>query len=80
MSKFQGSFRYISESLGQVIKTTNRHTDMLKTLDYKSIDQEARSGKNNLIISGLEEKPRKNCDNFIRDFIKNQMDLDADIN
>ena len=44
MSKIQDSFRCSSdESLGHVIKATNRHTDMRKTLAYKSIDQEARS-------------------------------------
>ena len=78
--KFQDSFRCISESLGHVIKTANRHTDMLKTLAYKSIYQEARSGRNILIIWGLPENPCENCDDFIRDFIKNQMDLDADNN
>ena len=71
MLKFQDSFRCISESLGHVIKTTNRHTDMLKTLAYKSIDQEARSRRNNLIFWGLAENPRENCYEIIRDFIKN---------
>ena len=78
MLKFQDSFRCISESLDHVIKTTNRHTDMLKTLAYKSIDQEARSRRNNLIFWGLAENPRENCYDIIRDFIKNQMDLDAE--
>ena len=78
MSKIQDSFRCSSdESLGHVIKATNRHTDMRKTLAYKSIDQEARSRreKKNLFSGGLAESPRENCYDIIRDFIKNQMDL-----
>ena len=31
----------INEKVNDVIKTTNRNTDMLKILAYKSIDQES---------------------------------------
>ena len=51
---------------------------MLKTLAYKSIDLEARSRRNNLIFWGLAENVRENCFAVIRDFIKNELDLDAD--
>ena len=50
MLAFQNSFRYMSESINQVIQATNKNTDLLKTLAYKSIDQEARSRRNNLIF------------------------------
>ena len=51
---------------------------MLKTLAYKSIDLEARSRRNNLILWGLAENVNENCFVVIRDFIKNELDLNAD--
>ena len=78
MSNFQNSFRCMGESLNCVIQSTNKNTDMLKTLAYKSIDLEARSRRNNLIFWGLAENVRENCFAVIRDFIKNELDLDAD--
>ena len=69
MSNFQNSFRCMGESLNCVIQSTNKNTDMLKTLAYKSIDLEARSRRNNLIFWGLAENVRENCFAVIRDFI-----------
>ena len=60
MSNFQNSFRCMGENLNCVIQTTNRNTDMLKTLAYKSIDLEARSRRNNLIFWGLAENVNEN--------------------
>ena len=78
MLSFQNSFMNIGEKITQVIQTTNRNTDMLKTLAYKSIDIEARSRRNNLIFWGLVENRNENCFALIRQFIKNELDLDAD--
>lgn len=78
MLSFQNSFRTMGEGLTQVIHATNKHTDMLKTLAYKSIDLEARSRRNNLIFWGLCENYQENCFALIREFIKNQFDLDSD--
>lgn len=78
MLSFQNSFHTMGEGLTQVIHATNKHTDMLKTLAYKSIDLEARSRRNNLIFWGLCENYHENCFALIRDFIKNQFDLDSD--
>lgn len=78
MSTFQNSFRLLTEKLGQVADVTNRNTNMLKTLAYKSIDLEARSRRNNLIFWGISENQNENCFYIIREFIKNHFDLDAD--
>ena len=75
---FQNCFKSIGEKVSEVIKTTNRNTDMLKTLAYKSIDIEARSRRNNLIFWGLVENRNENCFALIRQFIKNELDLDSD--
>ena len=78
MLSFQNCLMNVGEKMTQVIRTTNRNTDMLKTLAYKSIDIEARSRRNNLIFWGLIENRNENCFALIRQFIKNELDLDAD--
>ena len=78
MLAFQNSFTKMAEKVSEVIQVTNKNTDMLKTLAYKSIDLEARSRRNNLIFWGLVENREENCFALIRQFIKNELDLDAD--
>ena len=68
----------MDENIHNNIQATNRNTDILKTLAYKSIDQEARSRRNNLIFWGLAENLREDCFVLIRDFFQNQLDLDPD--
>ena len=78
MLNFQENFLQIHQKLEQVVNVTNRNTDLLKTLAYKSIDQEARSRWNNLIFWGISENYEENCFSLIREFIKNHLDLDSD--
>ena len=78
MFNFQQSFRCVNEKLCEVIEVTNRNTNVLRTLAYKSIDLEARSRRNNLIFWGILENYHENCFHIIREFIKHHLDLDAD--
>lgn len=78
MLTFQNNFLHMNKKLDEVIEVTNRNTDLLQTLAYKSIDQEARSRRNNLIFWGMAENYQENCFSIVRDFIKNHLDLDAD--
>ena len=50
MLTFQQSFRLVNDKLCEVIEVTNKNTNVLKTLAYKSIDLEARSRRNNLVF------------------------------
>ena len=56
MLSFQNSFRYLDENMRNTMEATNRNTDIIKTLAYKSIDQEARSRRNNLLFWGIGGK------------------------
>ena len=67
----------MNDKLCEVIEVTNKNTNVLKTLAYKSIDLEARSRRNNLLFWGLLENPNENCFHIIRDFISRHLDLDA---
>ena len=77
MIDFRKEFRYVNEKLGQVIQVTNKNTSMLKTLAYKSIDQEARSRRNNLVFWGISKNYGENCFQIIHDFIRQHLDLDS---
>ena len=78
MMNFEHSIRCVNDKLCEVIEVTNKNSNVLKTLAYKSIDLEARSRRNNLIFWGLLETYNENCFFVIRDFIKRHLDLDAD--
>lgn len=50
----------------------------LKTLQYKSIDQEARSRRNNLIFRGIQELYlNENCEDTLADFLEQYLDIDT---
>ena len=77
MLNFQQSYRLVNDKLWEVIEVTNKNTNVLKTLAYKSIDIEARSRRNNIMFWGLIENSHENCFHIIRDFIHRHLDLDA---
>ena len=77
MLTFQQSFRLVNDKLCEVIEVTNKNTNVLKTLGYKSIDLEARSRRNNLVFWGLIENYHENCFAIIRDLIQRHLDINA---
>lgn len=56
----------------------DNHEQFLKLLAYKSIDIEARSRRRNLLFHGLAEHRNENCAAIVRDFLWDEMGLDAD--
>lgn len=78
MLTFQNGFKFMNEKMAQIVEVSNRNTNTLKTLAYKSIDIEARSRRNNLIFWGFVENYNENCFTIIRDFISQRLDLNAD--
>lgn len=76
MNYLQQCMSGMNDKLSQVIETTNTQTEVLKTLTYKSIDMEARSRRNNLIIRGVSENYGENCAHLVFDFLKNHLDID----
>lgn len=61
MANVEKALTGMNDKVNKVIQTTNRQTDFLKALAYKSIDIEARSRRNNLIFRGLSENKGENC-------------------
>ena len=63
--------------LNQVANVTNKHTDILKIIAYKSIDLEARSRRNNIVVWGFLETQNENCFELIRNFLRANLDVDS---
>ena len=81
----QNQMKYVKKSIqdnetavNNVRLTTVEHSSMIKLLNYRSLDLEARSRRKNLIFKGLCENAVEDCISLIRDFIYNELDLDAD--
>ena len=50
----------------------------MKTLEYRSIDAEARSRRNNLLFRGIPEVYLvENCEALVRQFLRNELDIDT---
>lgn len=75
MVTFQRSLSQVNDKVGQVLNVTNSQTALLRTIAYKSIDIEARSRRNNLIIRGITENRGENCRIIISEFLENRLDL-----
>jgi hypothetical protein len=63
------------------IKQDIREFDLkMKTLEYKSIDQEARSRRNNLLFWGVPEstKPVEDCVSAVLELVREQLEIDPD--
>ena len=50
----------------------------MKLLEYRSIDLEARSRKNNLLFKGISEQRRENCFAEVRRFIQEELRINKD--
>ena len=51
------------------------HEDRIRLLEYKSIDIEARSRRNNLLFYGLREVRGEDCKNIISQFVSDRFEI-----
>lgn len=67
----------LESSVQNVAQQADNNAHRINVLEYKSIDLEARSRRNNLIFRGIpEELLNENCDQLIRQFIRSELDID----
>ena len=70
--------------LAAIVDSLRLHTAQLegklnkqhKQAEYKAMDLEARSRRSNLIFHGLTETTDESCDDVLRKFVKNELDLE----
>ena len=67
-----------SSKVEQVNMRMNSHKHFFRLLAYKSIDIEARSRRKNVIFHGLAEGKNEKCLHVLREFLWDEMGLDAD--
>ena len=82
----QGRLGKLERKMNSIIRITNRmqdieavvnsHDDRLKLIEYKSIDMEARSRRNNLLFKGIPESRDENCRQIICDFLEQRLGSD----
>ena len=68
----------LSVNEGSVGYIQNKLDTVLKLLEYRSIDLEARSRRNNLLFKGISEQRRENCFAEVRRFIQEELQIDKD--
>ena len=86
---YENRFRDITSTLEGIVNThktvakietvVRSQADRIRLLEYRSIDLEARSRRNNLIFHGLAESRRENCTALICQFLKDNFDIDVDV-
>lgn len=63
--------------INTVPSVTNQQSALLKTLSYKSINNEARGRPNNLIFRGLKESRYEKCADVVFQFLANTIVIDT---
>ena len=84
----EGRFLRLEQVFDNVVKQNKRistiesvissHEDRIRLLEYKSIDLEARSRRNNLLFYGLKENRLEDCKDIICQFVS--VELNVSIN
>ena len=72
------SVNQASSQINHMNTRLNGHEQFLKLLAYKSIDNEARSRRRNLLFHGLAENKGEDCSAKLSDFLWEEMGIDSD--
>ena len=78
LPSFQKLQNTVDEIKGKAViteKSINWHEQQIKTLNYKSVDLEARSRRRNLIFRGLYESRSEDCTDIIKQFFYDKLQL-----
>ena len=71
-----GSSMENSKRLSKVETVLNSHEDRVRLLEYKSIDLEARSRRNNILFYGFGESRNENCKSKIIEMVQEELEID----
>ena len=83
ISRAQKEMRDSSQRIESRLKVldskSNNFEKREKNLRWKSIDNEARSRRNNLLFHGIREENNENCQKLIENFIKNELKINEPV-
>ena len=68
----------LQKSCGEYETKVKSMDNEIQTLNNRLTEAESRSMRNNLIFYGIKEQPMENCENQVKQFIKDKLDIDAD--
>ena len=78
-----GSVKKQKKRLSQVETVIKSYDDRIRLLEYKTIDLEARSRRNNILFFGVNESRNENCKATVMRFLRDHLDItinEEDIN
>ena len=86
LSSNQNKITHVEQKVDTIIRLNGRlnrvetvmtsYNDRMKLLEYKSIDLEARSRRNNLLFRGLPERRDEDCRRVICSFLEDKLSID----
>ena len=77
-SKVNVNIAKVNKRIDNVETCINTHTQKLKMLSYRSLDIESRSRRNNIVFWGITERLETDCRKLIRNFMRDELDIDPD--
>ncbi|MES9902848.1 MAG: hypothetical protein ABW168_09205 [Sedimenticola sp.] len=69
----------VTSTLRETQQTVLKHADRITILEYKSIDNEARARRSNLLFKGFSESRNENCAKTVQDFLLNELGIEERI-
>ena len=80
ISSLYGRVENVEHNVEKLKVRSEAHDNRIRLVEYKSIDMEARSRRNNLIFRGRPETVENgNCVEIVRKFLIERLDLDPDM-
>lgn len=76
MKSIDDRYLQLDSKVDEAITCLRSHDSELKLLSYRSIDNEARQRRNNLIFGGHDESRDENCTVTILNFLQNTLGID----
>ena len=70
------SINRLNGRIQRVETVVNSYNDRLKLLEYKSIDIEARSRRNNLLFRGIPESRNEDCKRVVLNILEDKLGID----
>ena len=70
----------LEKKVNAISKMLSRHWDLINEIQDRTDNMEARSMKNNVIISGIEENVDESCTNKVNSFVANELELGEQLN
>ena len=77
IERLLGTMTKKEKRVSEIETVVRSHNDRLRLLEYKSLDIEARSRRNNLVIHGFLERRNEDCASRVIGFLQDALNLES---